>query len=990
MIARKIFKKNAVFLCYGVSFLICAVLFLGTYYVCRIEKALEIAAVYRDTSNISRAVEEHAIRTFEQASLLAMSIRSRYEQEDKLDLNSLAQVNPNAMRIFQLLSIINEKGMVSGSSMPGFAPVDLSEREHFKVHLKELGPELFVSKPVLGKVSGKWSIQLTTRLTKADKSFAGVVVVSLDPFYLSSFYKDIDIGPHGSIILAGWDGVVRAQKGMTEPTVGRTLDDAVVNYLNDTQWRQANYTMTDSKTGDLIFSSFRSVQGFPLSVIINVTEGDALAALYTRQTGYYSFAACLSGLVFVLAAWMARLFNEMREVANRLKIVFDHSPVGMMHVAADGTVLDCNDKFAQQMGAPSNESLLGANAATQSNEPLRDNISKALNGQGSEYEGPYTSSAGHKASALRMIFNPVSVGRKGSDIIITSEDISERMHDQEMLQTTSERLQLATKAAGIGIWDYDIVNNVLMWDDIMHTIYDVDNSRHPLNLEGWLATLHPEDVHGFGSAFRRAITGEDDFAIEFRVICVTDGSIHHVRADAIVNRNSSGLPVRMVGTNLDITARKSAQLELQAAYAEIEQRVAQRTQELARANEMLHAEIVERKLAHREIDQILSSISSVLIGVDRWGKVFRWNDAAEHSLRLSAREVVGRSFTGLTIPWDWESVLRGVEKTCSELNPQRIYNLWYERSDGNKGYFVISVGPIHNEDDGYGGFLILGDDISEVKFLEAQLSQAAKLEAIGQLAAGIAHEINTPTQYVGDSVTFLRDAFQDIERLMQSAADMAQLPESVGPDTSQSVKVLLEEIDSDFLREEIPKTFDRIFDGIERISTIVQAMKRFSYTSGDEKKVVDLRGAIENTLIISRNEWKYVAKVETSFDPELTDILCLPGDLNQVLLNIIVNAAHAIGDVVQGTNELGLILVSTKKEGDMATICIRDTGPGIPESVGDKVFNLFFTTKEVGKGTGQGLAIAYDIVVHKHGGTISFESEPGNGTAFFIRIPING
>jgi signal transduction histidine kinase len=274
--------------------------------------------------------------------------------------------------------------------------------------------------------------------------------------------------------------------------------------------------------------------------------------------------------------------------------------------------------------------------------------------------------------------------------------------------------------------------------------------------------------------------------------------------------------------------------------------------------------------------------------------------------------------------------------------------------------------------------------------LEIQLAQAAKLEAIGQLAAGIAHEINTPTQYVGDGVSFLKDSFNDVSRLI----DMLEvhLKESDGQvnEEHSDVKKLLEEIEVDFLRVEIPKAFDRIVHGLERISTIVQAMKRFSYSSGDEKKSVNIRNALESTLEISRNAWKYVADVQTEFDPEVTDVVCLPGEMSQVLLNIILNAAHAIEEVVAGTSEKGLITIKTHRIDDAVDISIQDTGSGIPENVRDKVFNLFFTTKEVGKGTGQGLALAFDVIVNKHGGAITFDSEVGRGTTFHVRLPING
>jgi signal transduction histidine kinase len=177
---------------------------------------------------------------------------------------------------------------------------------------------------------------------------------------------------------------------------------------------------------------------------------------------------------------------------------------------------------------------------------------------------------------------------------------------------------------------------------------------------------------------------------------------------------------------------------------------------------------------------------------------------------------------------------------------------------------------------------------------------------------------------------------------------------------------------------------------VERVATIVKAMKEFSHPGSAEMKAVDLNHAIESTLTISRNEWKYVADTATEFDPHLPVVRCLPGEFNQVILNLVVNAAHAISDVKTRGRQKGRIIVTTRRDGDWAEIRVRDTGTGIPEAVRGRIFTPFFTTKEVGRGTGQGLAIAHTVVVKKHGGTLDFETEEGKGTTFIIRLPIDG
>jgi signal transduction histidine kinase/DNA-binding NarL/FixJ family response regulator len=295
-------------------------------------------------------------------------------------------------------------------------------------------------------------------------------------------------------------------------------------------------------------------------------------------------------------------------------------------------------------------------------------------------------------------------------------------------------------------------------------------------------------------------------------------------------------------------------------------------------------------------------------------------------------------------------------------------------------------------------FSTIARDITEQKRLEkershmeVQLRQALKLESIGQLAAGIAHEINTPTQYIGDNARFVQDGFRDVTTLFQvydrllSAAREGKVTSEIVAEIDAARKAA----DLEFLLTEIPKAISQSIEGVERVARIVRAMKEFSHPGTSEKTPIDLNHAVESTLTVCRNEWKYVAEMITEFDPALPPALVLPGEFNQAILNIVVNAAHAIADVVGGGSKgKGSIHVSTRRDGGWAEIRIRDTGTGIPEKARAKVFDPFFTTKGVGKGTGQGLAIAHSVVVEKHGGTISFETETGKGTTFIIRLPL--
>jgi len=305
--------------------------------------------------------------------------------------------------------------------------------------------------------------------------------------------------------------------------------------------------------------------------------------------------------------------------------------------------------------------------------------------------------------------------------------------------------------------------------------------------------------------------------------------------------------------------------------------------------------------------------------------------------------------------------------------------------------YVLVTGTVSPDGDGRPRTRATVQDITERKraeqeraMLQVQLNQAQKMESIGQLAAGIAHEINTPIQYIGDNGKFLEDACRDLVKFAEarrvSGADGVPVPAREMPDEGIF----------EYLRDEVPKAIEQLLGGVDHVSRIVLAMKEFSHPGSAEKISVDINRAIESTILVSKGEWKYLAEVTTEFDRELPRIPCFAGELNQVILNLIVNAAHAIADVVKDSGRMGRIHIATRRDGEVVEIRVSDTGCGIPRANQPKVFDPFFTTKPVGKGTGQGLAIAYGVVVQKHGGVIRLESEPGSGATFIIRLPLVG
>ncbi len=523
-----------------------------------------------------------------------------------------------------------------------------------------------------------------------------------------------------------------------------------------------------------------------------------------------------------------------------------------------------------------------------------------------------------------------------------------------------------------------------------------------------LGSASPESAVGkrdtdfFGAGFaEEAFTNEQEMVKSGRPIIdktekiqTADGRTRWISATKAPIFDRNGEISGIVGISRDITERKSTEEELQRAHLAAQQ--AQR--DLEAVNRQLEVSVrhaqelaVANELAHASETVLLAAITSILVVVDEDYRITRWNSVAESIFDKPSADAVGCHLGDCGIQWNWPALSDGISQCLRKDHPTRLDDVRYVRPGGKDGVLGITLSPIKESDGRQRGFLLLGTDITDRGLLEAQLRQAQKLESIGQLAAGIAHEINTPTQYVTDNIRFLKDSFRDGVRILEKYRELLTAARSgtVTPELLEAGEQEIQEADLDFLLEEIPKAIDQSLEGTERVSKIVRSMKEFAYPGGREKTSADLNKAIESTVTVARNEWKYVAEMVTDLDPNLPPVPCLLGDLNQVILNLIVNAAHAITEKLgKVSDQKGTITVSTRQEEDWAVIRVRDTGAGIPEHIQAKIFDPFFTTKEVGKGTGQGLAISHSVV-EKHGGTIGLETQVGHGTTFVIRLPLH-
>ena len=412
-------------------------------------------------------------------------------------------------------------------------------------------------------------------------------------------------------------------------------------------------------------------------------------------------------------------------------------------------------------------------------------------------------------------------------------------------------------------------------------------------------------------------------------------------------------------------------------------------------------DITERKMAEnavRESEQRLQAITGNLfegvLVVDANGHIFFANRSAETLLlgdggdKLAGRDAddVFRLREGTRAIGFARSPFRQVAETAGTL---RNDDAVFVTNEGKSLNVAYACSPLL-ENAKRRGAIISFRDIRELKEAQWEALQASKLASVGQLAGGIAHEINTPIQYIGDNLRFLGKAHGDIATVLEAYGKLGQAAREAGVlgEHTAAVETAVEDADLDYLLEELPAATGQSLGGVDQVSQIVLAMKDFSHPGTKEKAATDLNAALESTLTVCRNEWKHIAEVDVDLDSALSPVVCLAGEMNQVFLNLIVNGAHAIE--ASGGDGQGRIRVSTRKDGDWAEIRVADTGSGIPADIRSKIFDPFFTTKEVGRGTGQGLAICRDIVVNKHGGKIFFETGEGKGTTFVIRLPLDG
>ncbi len=535
-----------------------------------------------------------------------------------------------------------------------------------------------------------------------------------------------------------------------------------------------------------------------------------------------------------------------------------------------------------------------------------------------------------------------------SGILGTYEDITERKNTEQTLQRSEEKFRELAENIHEVFWMMSPnADEILYVSPAYEQIWGRMRTSLYENPMAWAEAILPEDRDSAHALFARQMQGER-IESEYR-IRTPEGQEKWISDRAFPVRDQNGQITRVVGIAEETTSRKRSEKELR---------------------------LVQSSLEHA---------SYAIFWFDPEARVVYANEAACRSLGRSHEELrslgipdIDPQFTKEVWPAFWEELKTRCSKT---------FESQHRAKDGR--VFPVEVTATYLEFDGQEYGFAFALDITERRKLEGQLRQAQKLEGIGQLAAGIAHEINTPAQFVADNLTFLRDSWNSVHELVDLYRHTIQdnMP-GLSPDIAEALKQAERKCDLDFIVTEAPQAIIQSLEGAHRVAEIVRAMKEFSHPDSAEKKATDLNRSIQSTITVARNEWKYVADIAIRFDQTLPPVVCYPGDINQVILNLVVNAAHAVKEKMRD-GEKGRITICTRRRDKFAEISVADTGTGIPEAIRSRIFDPFFTTKEVGKGTGQGLSMAHAIIVKKHGGKIWFETEIGTGTTFIIDLPIH-
>jgi len=708
-----------------------------------------------------------------------------------------------------------------------------------------------------------------------------------------------------------------------------------------------------------------SLAAVPMAVEERLLGALVLASDTPRDAARLSGSALLEQvtLLFANAIERRRAGVALRESESLARAILDSLPANICVMNKRGQLTMVNRSWAAAgpqstpAGAAGGPLGLGDNyleacrlaGDNPSAAQAREGVLAVLSGRTRAFRMEYPGQAAGDRRWFVLQVTPLARGKSGA--VASHRDITERMRAVAELRESEERFRIIVETAQEGVLraDRDLVVTYANPRTCAMLGYDAGE------LVGRNLTefIDPQDLPLLHQKVKRRLQGHSDqYELRFRH---KNGHRIWTMMSASPVRGAGGEVAGSIGMVTDISDRVRAEVRL-------------------RRNEARYRSLVE-------------SMHEGLIMTRRNGLVSYVNDRFCAMLGRERNALTGQMIAAIADEGSRERLARMLSGHHAEGSEEILW----EHASGRHVYSLVSPSTFADEEGRVAGFFAVVTDTTERKNLESQLLQSQKLEAIGQLAAGIAHEINTPAQYVGNNVQFIKGAFEDIGVVLTAMRELTAAAKTAcpGPEQIAALEQLMAERDIEYLSGEVPGAIAQTLEGVERISTIVRSVKQFAHPGAAAMAPADLNESMKSTATVSRNEWKYVAELDLDLDASLPLVVCMIGEINQVVLNLIINAAHAIADAKKAEpGREGRITLSTRLAPPWAEVRVADTGTGIPAGVQARIFDPFFTTKEVGRGTGQGLTISRSIVVDKHKGQLFFETEEGRGTTFVVRLPL--
>jgi len=626
-------------------------------------------------------------------------------------------------------------------------------------------------------------------------------------------------------------------------------------------------------------------------------------------------------------------------------------------------ITDCNQMALEFYGFPTKDELFKGYLklfSKSASESLEEQFEGYILGKTEfESEDPHLRSTGEQVFVRLRLSIPQENAKDFRRVLVSIVDITERKKAENALAYSEEKFRSIIQQSVDGIILFDLSGKIIEWNNADEKITGYSFSD--------VENLHIWDV----------VSLLTKNAAESEYLKIKDKL-----RDALFDRTST-LANQII--EITLTTKNNDRVMVTVIFSGIE---------IGHdfVGSIIVRDISRLKKSQADILMLGSAVREIsegLVIANSHGETEYVNLAVEKITGYSSEELIGKNLL-LFLVSDFSSGKLHVDELRLQAGKIQRGKTVCSRKDGSQYTLQYNIAPIVDEQ-GNKNFISVISDVSQSELIEQQNRQAQKLEAIGSLAAGVAHEINTPTQYVGNNLLFIKKEFGSIIQMLEKNQQLLNQAQNGGSMDGLIKELRQEEKDADlnYLTTEIPRAIDESLEGIARVTKIVQAIKEFSHPSMDEKTPVDINRAIDTTITVSHNEWKYMADLVPHYDEKLPTVMCSPGEINQVILNLITNAAHAIKEQIdKGVYTKGLIEIFTFTKENSVEIHVKDNGGGIPAEYREKVFNPFFTTKPVGMGTGQGLSISYKVIVNKHNGSLVFDTEPGKGTTFKITLPL--